>query len=1019
MDAATAHLLQILQATLQPDATTRQAAEAALEAGTRQPGFASALLNVVLASELPSGLRQLAAVVLKKTVREHWTFEAPSFREPPLGEEEKVRVREALPAGLADGDSKLRTAVAMAIAGIAKWDVPQAWPELMPRLLGSIVKQKDINLVSGSVRCLAMFLDDVLSEEQITPTLLPELLQIVRNDEYGAGLQRKALSLVHVIGGVLHTLAGGAAGGGQQQQVKAVVSSMLADWFPELLRLLGSGRRGPAAWGVQLESLRLMTLLLASFSRLCAPHVRPAMSAAWAQFAGSLPLYQRVVVEGEEEEEGDEEEDVGGGEDGEEAVGLEGLVAQLLEFVLTLVGNQRYQALVQGSMGELLYLSLGYMQMTAAQAARWGTSPNEYIADEDDDFSSVRAACEMLLDELVEAFGRDALAPLAAATQRRLAEAAAARAAGAPGWWRAREAVLLALGTLSERLAERGSRTGPLDAGTLMESVLAEDLLGGPSVPPFLAGRALWLTARLAPAIAPARRAAFLQAAVAGLAPGLPPAVQIGACRAVAALCRGTPPAELQPHTQAMFAGLCGMLVAADEDVMHLVLETLAVVVQADPAGAAQWEAHIAGPTLNAWISHVVDPLLAGDARDLLEAMAGVPACLPGLQSRMLPTLCGILANPAAHSAILVDGSLELVTVVLAPSPPEVAAQIHAATTPAVLSLLLHSDDAEVLRSATSYLRTLLQVGGVAVLCWGGASPADSLAAILQAVQRLLQPELEDHACDQAPLLPGLLAALACKLVAAEDSATVQSLLRVVAQLVRLDCQQLVSCLANIALEDGRPALPAVLDKWAERQIEVRTAYDIKLTTSALAAILTCGHPALEGVCVRGARLDTGGGIRTRARARQQAEQWTIVPLRVKLLMLLADAYIECATQGGGEEEEDSDGEWEEVGSSEDEGEVGNGSSTAGDLPGAVAKRLFGIEDALAAAEEDADDALLSNVDAREAARRRDDPVSGIDLAAVLRDVFRGLAATEPALLQEAGTKLTPVQRAVVQQVFQ
>lgn len=49
---------------------------------------------------------------------------------------------------------------------------------------------------------------------------------------------------------------------------------------------------------------------------------------------------------------------------------------------------------------------------------------------------------------------------------------------------------------------------------------------------------------------------------------------------------------------------------------------------------------------------------------------------------------------------------------------------------------------------------------------------------------------------------------------------------------------------------------------------------------------------------VKGRRLDTEGGIRTRARARTTAEQWSVVPLRVKLVQLLTDAFIEATTQG-------------------------------------------------------------------------------------------------------------------------
>ena len=52
----------------------------------------------------------------------------------------------------------------------------------------------------------------------------------------------------------------------------------------------------------------------------------------------------------------------------------------------------------------------------------------------------------------------------------------------------------------------------------------------------------------------------------------------------------------------------------------------------------------------------------------------------------------------------------------------------------------------------------------------------------------------------QASLLPGLLTALAYKLIAAEDSAMVQSLLCVLAQLLHADQQQLLDCLAGIQL---------------------------------------------------------------------------------------------------------------------------------------------------------------------------------------------------------------------------
>ena len=48
------------------------------------------------------------------------------------------------------------------------------------------------------------------------------------------------------------------------------------------------------------------------------------------------------------------------------------------------------------------------------------------------------------------------------------------------------------------------------------------------------------------------------------------------------------------------------------------------------PCPAPSWLP--AEPALNAWIANVADPLLSVDARELIEALAAIPACLPSLQ---------------------------------------------------------------------------------------------------------------------------------------------------------------------------------------------------------------------------------------------------------------------------------------------------------------------------------------------------------------------------------------------------
>lgn len=111
--------------------------------------------------DFPYGIRQLAAILLKQHIKEHWTAEAKHFRAPLVGEDEKAAIRSHLVPGLADAEPKIRVAVGMAIANIAKWDVPSEWPDLLSQLISAIRDRRDPRAVHGAIRCLSMFVDEL------------------------------------------------------------------------------------------------------------------------------------------------------------------------------------------------------------------------------------------------------------------------------------------------------------------------------------------------------------------------------------------------------------------------------------------------------------------------------------------------------------------------------------------------------------------------------------------------------------------------------------------------------------------------------------------------------------------------------------------------------------------------------------------------------------------------------------------------------------------------------------------
>lgn len=148
----------------------------------------------------------------------------------------------------------------------------------------------------------------------------------------------------------------------------------------------------PELWAAQREALGILTVLVSSFGRLSAPVLTPVLGAVWLRFSGGLAQYVRMVVEGDGEGAVDAQADGGEDEDGERGVGLEGLLAQTLELILCVVGNRRFRGLISPHLPKLLELAVGYAQMTAEQVERWTDCPNQYVADEEDDMSTLRCA---------------------------------------------------------------------------------------------------------------------------------------------------------------------------------------------------------------------------------------------------------------------------------------------------------------------------------------------------------------------------------------------------------------------------------------------------------------------------------------------------------------------------------------------------------------------------------------------------------------------------------------------------
>ena len=327
---------------------------------------------------------------------------------------------------------KIRTAVGMAVATIAASDWPHDWPHLMPALLASLSAKDDNNVVAGAVRCLSLFADEIQEGQlaALVPSLFPALYRVASDGEYELSVRRCSLAVVR---SCLSSL--GMMTGVYQRDMCALVCPMLPSWLHLFASLLSPPlpSEHPEEWGLCLEVLRCMTPILHHFASPAEPHLGVLLASLWGSLVSGQEVFCRAAVDGVEDSCGQ-----AGDEDGA-SNGLEALVMQSLEFVVTVVGHRRLRVHVEGQLESVLQCCVTYMQMTEEACS----DPEGGVGEEVEDGCSCRASACLLIRELVEHMGTPVLRHLAVAAQRGLQGG---------GRWQLQEAALVAMGSAADAL---------------------------------------------------------------------------------------------------------------------------------------------------------------------------------------------------------------------------------------------------------------------------------------------------------------------------------------------------------------------------------------------------------------------------------------------------------------------------------------------------------------------------------------------------------------------------------------
>ncbi|GFT94809.1 importin-9 [Nephila pilipes] len=917
-------LFETLTSILSPIHDVRISAEQQINVLEVTDEFAVHLTELMLDQNAPLAIRQLASVLLKQYVESHWSSAAEKFRPPEATAEAKAAVRAMLPMGLHESISKLRSSVAYAISAIAQWDWPEDWPELFEILLRSLVSENSC-AVHGAMRVLKEISNEVSDSQmpQFAPVILPEMLKIFLQDQkYEIRTRGRAIEIFAACAEVI---------GSMTPYNKSAPKNFLFPILTPFTEALVSALKTPDGMtsdsGLKKDVLNALQILVRYFPKQMIQWLPHILAPVWNSLTTSVNTYVQTVVNACEEADNPVDSDG-------EALGFENLVFSIFEFINVLVDSSKYKNYIKDGMTDLIYYILLYTQITEDQIKTWSNNPDQFVEDEDDDTYaySVRISAQDLLLLLAQEFEDKCSVSLCTAITRHIHEADKNTN---PNWWKIHESCMLALGSIKDLIIS-GIKGNSLqfDMSGFIHSVVLEDL--NTAGEPFLLGRCLWFASRYSALLTEDLMKRFLQATVSGLQPSQPATVRVSAVRAVWGFCDHLKTTErvnmMAPYLAPITEGLISLAVQFSSEVLALVLESISIIITIDENFTAQYENKISPIAIAVFLKHNSDPVLITMAEEIFKQLSKTPGARGPMQQRLIPTLVSILqAQPMKVPLGLQAASLDVLQTIVRSSPRPLATPIITQTFPAAVHCIMHSDDNSILQNGGECLRSFVSVALEQVSAWRDESGNSGLDYIINVAQRLLDPKTPESASAFVGRLTSLLIAKAgsiigdkselllravlSKMQQVEALSVNQSLLLVFAHLINHQIEPVLDFLSGVPGPTGQSALEFVMSVWCQCHSLFFGAYERKVSAFSLSLILQYGlkenDQRLQNIQVLGDQIfNHTQGPKTRSKSQQEPDQWTKIPLFVKIYkLLLYDLSNMCDQDLDNQEEEESSDE--------------------------------------------------------------------------------------------------------------
>jgi len=215
-------------------------------------GYGVYLSEIIMnqAHELP--LRQIAIVMLTRYVENHWTDDQDSGGKANgcmASEQAKRTIRNILPNGLYDPNSKIRSSVAHTISTIAATDYPQGWAELFDIIVKCLGGNEDS--IHGAMQVLQDFTYDVEQIKELGPVVIPEVYRIFDSEQnYSIKTRVSAIRILKPLFASIATLIS------NKDEQSTMMSSILTNFMDKLMHYLSMNSGAGSSFLLRSEIIK-------------------------------------------------------------------------------------------------------------------------------------------------------------------------------------------------------------------------------------------------------------------------------------------------------------------------------------------------------------------------------------------------------------------------------------------------------------------------------------------------------------------------------------------------------------------------------------------------------------------------------------------------------------------------------------------------------------------------------------------------------------------------------------------